>query len=73
MSLLVDVARTQDGRIEGRIRTVTSDLGRPFSGVLELLKVLEDCLDHDLSATETANSKPAQLGQPGHSQNEATS
>jgi hypothetical protein len=35
--------------------------------------VLKDCLDHDRSATETANSQPAQLGQPGHSQNEATS
>jgi hypothetical protein len=45
MSLLVEVARTSDGRLEGRISTGSTDPGDEFSGVLELLKVLEDLLD----------------------------
>jgi hypothetical protein len=53
MSLLIDVARTPDGRLEGRISSGSSDSGREFSGVLELLKVLEDLLDRDgASASE---------------------
>jgi hypothetical protein len=45
VSLLVDVSRTADGRLEGRISRGSSDAGQEFSGVLELLKVLEDLLD----------------------------
>ena len=40
--LLLEVYRTPDGRLEGRMRTDGSDAWSPFSGVLELLKVLED-------------------------------
>jgi hypothetical protein len=40
--LLVEVNRTQDGRLEGRMRTDGSTAWSSFSGVLELLKVLED-------------------------------
>jgi len=43
--LLLDISRTPDGRLEGRIRADgTDDTGswRPFSGMLELLKVLEE-------------------------------
>jgi hypothetical protein len=47
MSLLIDVARTPDGRLEGQISRGSSDPGHGFSGVLELLKVLEDLLDRD--------------------------
>lgn len=45
MRLIVDIDRTPDGRIEGRIRTETAEPWRPFSGVLELLKELEEVLD----------------------------
>jgi hypothetical protein len=45
MRLIVEIDRTPDGRIEGCIRTETAEPGRPFSGVLELLKVLEEVLD----------------------------
>jgi hypothetical protein len=48
--LLVEVARTADGRPEGRIHTAGSEQEFPFSGVLELLKVLEDFLDDHESA-----------------------
>jgi hypothetical protein len=48
--LLVDVIRTPDGRLEGRICPGSSDAGHDFSGVLELLKVLEDLLDADAVA-----------------------
>jgi hypothetical protein len=40
--LLLDLSRTADGRLEGRIRADGSDAWKPFSGVLELLKVLEE-------------------------------
>ena len=45
MRLIVEIDRTPDGRIEGRVRPDASQPWRPFSGVLELLKVLEDLLD----------------------------
>jgi hypothetical protein len=51
--LLVDVTRTPDGRLEGRISLGSSDPEHTFSGVLELLKVLEDLLDRD-GATRTS-------------------
>ena len=42
--LLLDINRTADGRLEGQIRADGTGTGtwKPFSGVLELLKVLED-------------------------------
>jgi hypothetical protein len=53
VSLLVEVTRTADGRPEGRIRTAPSDPGQEFSGVLELLKALEDHLDGHGSTPNT--------------------
>jgi hypothetical protein len=44
--LLIDISRTADRRIEGRMRADGAGTWKPFSGVLELLKVLEDtCTD----------------------------
>jgi hypothetical protein len=40
--LLLDINRTPDGRLEGQIRAGGTGTWRPFSGVLELLKVLEE-------------------------------
>jgi hypothetical protein len=40
--LVLEITRTPDRRLEGRVRTESSDAWKPFSGVLELLKVLED-------------------------------
>ena len=45
MSLVLEVNRTSDGRFEGQLRSHATDPWRPFSGVLELLKVLEETLD----------------------------
>jgi len=44
-SLLLQINRASDGRLEGKLRTDDTDCWRPFSGVLELLKVLEETLD----------------------------
>jgi hypothetical protein len=45
--LLLDLSRTPDRRIEGRMRSCGTDAWKSFSGVLELLKVLEEtCADH---------------------------
>ena len=44
--LLVEISRTKDRRIEGRMRADGVGAWKPFSGVLELLKVLEEtCTD----------------------------
>ena len=41
--LLLDINRTPEGRLEGQIRSQAGTATwTPFSGVLELLKVLED-------------------------------
>ena len=48
MRLLVDVTRTSDGRLEGHISSGSSEPAQDFSGVLELLKVLEDLLDRNV-------------------------
>ena len=40
--LLLDVSRASDRRIEGRMRADGTGAWRPFSGLLELLKVLEE-------------------------------
>jgi len=48
--LNLEISRAEDGRLEGQLRTVAADRWSPFSGVLELLKVIEDSLD----AVETA-------------------
>jgi hypothetical protein len=40
--LLLEVNRTGDGRLEGRMRTDGTERWSSFSGLLELLKVLED-------------------------------
>ena len=50
VSLDLEISRARDGRLEGQLRTEADDRWSPFSGVLELLKVLEDSLD----AVETA-------------------
>jgi hypothetical protein len=40
--LLLDINRTPDGQLEGQMRAHGTGTWRPFSGVLELLKVLEE-------------------------------
>jgi hypothetical protein len=40
--LLLEIDRAPDGRLEGRVGTDGADAWSPFSGVLELLKVLEE-------------------------------
>jgi hypothetical protein len=40
--LLLDINRTPDGRLEGQIRADGTGTWKPFSGVLELLKALEE-------------------------------
>jgi hypothetical protein len=40
--LLLEITRTPDARLEGRIRTDGTDDWQPFSGVLELLRALEE-------------------------------
>jgi hypothetical protein len=56
--LVLELDPTPDGRLEGRIGTEVSDSWTPFSGVLELLKVLEETR----SAVKSAANNPAREG-----------
>jgi hypothetical protein len=42
MRLVLEIYRTPDGRLEGQLRSDATNPWMPFSGVLELLKVLEE-------------------------------
>jgi hypothetical protein len=42
MRLIADISRCPDGRIEGTILCGDRDAPMPFSGVLDLLRILED-------------------------------
>jgi hypothetical protein len=53
VSLVLQISRAPDGRLEGQMRTEAVDRWGPFSGVLELLKVLEDALDAAEAETAT--------------------
>jgi len=44
-TLVLDVTRSPDGRLDGQVRAASSRHWRTFSGVLELLKALEEILD----------------------------
>jgi hypothetical protein len=48
--LTLDVNRTQGGRIEGRVFLDGSNTEGQFSGVLELLKVIEELVNQRESA-----------------------
>ena len=47
----LEISRAEDGRLEGQLRTDAADRWSQFSGVLELLKVIEDSLDAVEAAT----------------------
>ncbi|HEY1711961.1 MAG TPA: hypothetical protein VGG07_03610 [Solirubrobacteraceae bacterium] len=47
IDLHIRIARGDDDRLSGTVRTVDADEVRPFSGTLELLHVFEDLLAED--------------------------
>ena len=42
MRLIAEITRSSDGRFEGTVRCGDIDAPIPFSGVLDLLRILED-------------------------------
>ena len=58
MRLLLELHPAPEGRLEGRVGTPAHDSWTSFSGVLELLKVIEETL----SATQSAIPNPATEG-----------
>jgi hypothetical protein len=57
--LLLEINRAPDGRLEGQLRVHHTDRWRPFSGVLELLKALEETLDALESVIDSAADSAA--------------
>ena len=53
--LLLELDPAPEGRLEGRISTEAALCAAPFSGVLELLKVLEETLAAVRRATHSAS------------------
>jgi hypothetical protein len=60
--LSLEVHRTDDGRLEGQVRFADSIAGRSFSGVLELLKVIEELLSSEDPDSPTLTN-PKETGQ----------
>jgi hypothetical protein len=58
LQLLVEINRTADGRLEGRIRPDAAEVWTTFSGVLELLKVLEELVEDDPSGLPVSDKEP---------------
>jgi hypothetical protein len=52
MRLIADISRTADGHLEGVIRTELRGEPISFSGVLELLRVLEDEIPPNTGASQ---------------------
>jgi hypothetical protein len=57
--LILDVNRTQDGRLEGQVVLDGTDIKRAFSGVLELLKVIEE-LVNQIGAAGSGSPSPVE-------------
>jgi Domain of unknown function (DUF4260) len=65
--LLLDIDRTPAGRLEGRVRPEATDSWTIYSGVLELLKVLEELLDHhELPATHAGTAEGTDMNDVSH-------
>ena len=58
MRLLLELHPAPEGRLEGRVGIAADDSWAAFSGVLELLKVIEETL----SAAQSAVPNPATEG-----------
>jgi hypothetical protein len=58
MRLILDIARTPDGRYAGCLTVPGAAGGQDFAGVLEMLAILELQLDRDAGA----NTRPADPG-----------
>ncbi len=61
MRLLLELNPAPEGRLEGRVGRSADDSWASFSGVLELLKVIEETL----AVAESAVPNPAKEG-PSH-------
>jgi hypothetical protein len=65
LSLLVEIDRAPKGRPEGRIRATVDDAWTPFSGVLELLKVLQEVVETEsLGPSAADESFSPEKGRP---------
>jgi hypothetical protein len=58
---MLDVNRAQDGRLEGRVVLAGTNTWRAFSGVLELLKVIEELVDQIESGDPGSRSPEEEL------------
>jgi hypothetical protein len=58
LQLLVEIDRTPERRLEGRIRPGASEQWTGFSGVLELLKVLEELVEDYSSEPSSLDNAP---------------
>ncbi len=56
VELVMQISRAQDDRLSGTVRRTPSPDPRPFSGTLELMRVLEDLVPTD-GAREGAEAR----------------
>jgi hypothetical protein len=56
-TLKLEITRSADGRLDGRVAAPSIAASRPFSGVLELLRVLEEILDATAKASDSGSNE----------------
>jgi hypothetical protein len=65
MQILIDVARSSDGRLTGTARSADSaSEGRPFTGVMELIACLERlCVTAPQHGTSSESDRGSRAGE----------
>jgi hypothetical protein len=59
LRIILDVQLTADGHIAGAIQAGHLSAGRSFHGVIELVGLLEECLDGPSGADRQPGASPA--------------
>jgi hypothetical protein len=59
LRIILDVQLTADGHIAGAIQADQLSAGKPFHGVIELVGLLEECLDHPADGDRRPGTSPA--------------
>jgi hypothetical protein len=59
LRIILDVQLTPDGHIAGAIQADQLSAGKPFHGVIELVGLLEECLDGSAGDDRQAGTSPA--------------
>jgi hypothetical protein len=64
MLFILDLRQDAERRLRGTVRPAETDVERPFDGIIELVGILESCLDDEMSEKDSSGSTPGESGEP---------